>query len=187
MWPSAFRPGTELAFAEDIECERGGLLFWRRKLIKHKTATFRQVNQVDPSVYHDALEFPDGQAVLLTYLCEGQQAAVLQFPVEARAATPEPCRPAPALACDVTSSTVGHPSGHPQQGGHRIKVRSGTVAAPFLGDGSLYRLPASPSTARSAGCVSRRDFARDPMCSWCPRCPSAAPQVVQSENGLRIG
>lgn len=83
------RPGTELAFAEDVE-ERGGLLFWRRKLIKQRMAIFRQVNQNDPSVHHDALEFPDGQVVLLTSLCEEQQATVLQLPVEARAATPEP-------------------------------------------------------------------------------------------------
>jgi hypothetical protein len=31
---------------------------------------------------HDALEFPDGQIVLLTLLREGQQATVLQLPVE---------------------------------------------------------------------------------------------------------
>lgn len=84
------RPGTELAFAENVECERGGLLFWRRKLIKHKMAIFRQINQGDASVHHDALEFPDGVIVLLTSLCDAQQAMVLQLPVDARAATPEP-------------------------------------------------------------------------------------------------
>jgi hypothetical protein len=30
--------------------------------------------------HHDALEFPDGQVVLLTALDEGQQATVLQLP-----------------------------------------------------------------------------------------------------------
>lgn len=84
------RPGTELAFASDVECARGGLLFWRRKLIRHRTAIFRQINQNDPSLHHDALEFPDGEVVLLTSLCEYQQATVLQLPVEAKAATPEP-------------------------------------------------------------------------------------------------
>ena len=84
------RPGTELSFAEDVECKRGGFLFWRRKLIKHRTAIFRQVNQNDPSVHPDALEFPDGDVVLLTSLCGGQQATVLQLPVEAGAAPPEP-------------------------------------------------------------------------------------------------
>jgi hypothetical protein len=33
-----------------------------------------------PHVHHDALEFPDGQIVLLTKLCEGQRAIVLQLP-----------------------------------------------------------------------------------------------------------
>ena len=84
------RPGTELAFAEEVECLRGGLLFWRRKVIKHKTAIFRQINQDEPYVHHDALEFPNGEIVLLTYLCSGQQATVLQLPVEARAVIPEP-------------------------------------------------------------------------------------------------
>lgn len=84
------RPGTELAFARDIECVRGGFLFWRRKLIQHRTAVFRQINQDDPSVHHDALEFPDGEVVLLTSLCDYQQATVLQLPVEVKVATPGP-------------------------------------------------------------------------------------------------
>ncbi len=84
------RPGTELAFAEEVECMRGGLLFWRRKIVKHRTAIFRQINKDDPYIHHDALEFPDGEIVLLTYLCKGQQATVLQLPVEARPVVPEP-------------------------------------------------------------------------------------------------
>ena len=31
-------------------------------------------------VHHDALEFPDGKTVLLTQLCKGQRATVLQLP-----------------------------------------------------------------------------------------------------------
>jgi hypothetical protein len=50
--------------------------------IKHKTAIFRQVNKDKVAAHHDALEFPDGQIVLLTFLCEGQQATVLQLPAE---------------------------------------------------------------------------------------------------------
>jgi hypothetical protein len=84
------RPGTELAFAEDVECMRRGFLFWRRKMIKHRTAIFRQINRDDANVHHDALEFPDGEIVLLTYLCNGQQATVLQLPVAGRAVMPEP-------------------------------------------------------------------------------------------------
>jgi hypothetical protein len=34
-------------------------------------------------IHHDALEFPDGQVVLLTRLCEGQRATVLQLPIGA--------------------------------------------------------------------------------------------------------
>ena len=32
----------------------------------------------------DALEFPDGQVILLTRLCEGQRATVLQLPTALR-------------------------------------------------------------------------------------------------------
>jgi hypothetical protein len=34
------------------------------------------------TAHHDALEFPDGQIVLLTALVEGQRATVLQLPAE---------------------------------------------------------------------------------------------------------
>jgi hypothetical protein len=45
---------------------------------------------MDNSVaHHDALEFPDGQVVLVTRLCDGQRATVLQLPASARAATAE--------------------------------------------------------------------------------------------------
>jgi hypothetical protein len=37
-----------------------------------------------PNVHHDALEFPDGETVLLTRLCEGQHATVLQLPASPR-------------------------------------------------------------------------------------------------------
>jgi hypothetical protein len=68
-------------------------------LIEHRTAIFRQVNQQDPAVHHDALEFPSGEIVLLTSLCSGQRARVLQLPVEAKAATPERVvRPQSSLA-----------------------------------------------------------------------------------------
>ena len=56
------------------------------KSLKHTTAIFRQVNKETPHVHHDSLEFPDGQMVLLTELCEGQEATVLQLP--AQPATP---------------------------------------------------------------------------------------------------
>jgi hypothetical protein len=39
-----------------------------------------------PHVHHDALEFPNGDFVLLTRLCEGQFASVLQLPAAPRSA-----------------------------------------------------------------------------------------------------
>jgi hypothetical protein len=76
------RPGTELSFAREVSCIPTGLLAWRDKVINHRTAIFRQINKEKAAVHHDALEFPDGQIVLLTFLCEGQQATVLQLPAE---------------------------------------------------------------------------------------------------------
>jgi hypothetical protein len=75
-------PGTELSFAEKITCIPTGLLAWRQKVVNHKTAIFRQINKEKATTHHDALEFPDGQVALLTYLCEGQQATILQLPAE---------------------------------------------------------------------------------------------------------
>jgi len=48
--------------------------------LEKKVAQFRQINVGKPRVHHDALEFPDGETVLLTQLCEGQHATVLQLP-----------------------------------------------------------------------------------------------------------
>ena len=75
-------PGTELSFAEEVKCLPTGLMAWRDKVIEHKTAIFRQINKDRVVAHHDALEFPDGQIVLLTCLSEGQQATVLQLPAE---------------------------------------------------------------------------------------------------------
>jgi hypothetical protein len=79
-------PGTELSFAEEARCLSTGLMAWRDKLIEHKTAIFRQINKDKVAAHHDALEFPDGQIVLLTCLREGQEATVLQLPAEPRTA-----------------------------------------------------------------------------------------------------
>ena len=73
-------PGTELAFAGEVACLPAGLLGWRTKTVNHQTAVFRQVNKDKLTAHHDALEFPDGQIVLLTVLSEDQAARVLQLP-----------------------------------------------------------------------------------------------------------
>jgi hypothetical protein len=71
-------PGTELSFAYEVK--RSRLWPWSKNIIPHKTAIFRQVNLANPNAHHDALEFPNGDIVLLTYLMEGQEATVLQLP-----------------------------------------------------------------------------------------------------------
>ena len=72
-------PGTELAFAQEIACMRS-LFAWKTRIINHQTAIFRQVNKDRQWSHHDALEFPDGRTELLTDLCEGQEATILQLP-----------------------------------------------------------------------------------------------------------
>lgn len=79
------RPGTELAFEQDIECEAALAILPSRK-VGQRLARFRQVNVDQPCVHHDALEFPDGKVVLVTRLREGQCATVLQMPADARTA-----------------------------------------------------------------------------------------------------
>ena len=79
-------PGTELSFAEEITCIATGMPGRATRTIGHKTAIFRQINKEKALAHHDALEFPDGQALLLTCLCEGQRATVLQLPAAPKTA-----------------------------------------------------------------------------------------------------
>jgi hypothetical protein len=80
-------PGTEIAFERDVECDH---VFGRLMpslgfgTIGDRVARFRQVNLGQPATHHDALEFPSGKVVLLTKLCEGQRATVLQLPATQR-------------------------------------------------------------------------------------------------------
>ena len=73
-------PGTELAFEENVKYDNRWI--WTR------TTNYRvgKFNSIDPHVrerHHDAIEFPDGSYVLVTQLCTGQRATVLQLPVTA--------------------------------------------------------------------------------------------------------
>jgi hypothetical protein len=72
-------PGTEVAFDRSVEFEPRFALFPRRK-VADRVARFRQIDMDKPSTHHDALEFPNGQIVLLTRLVEGQTVTVLQMP-----------------------------------------------------------------------------------------------------------
>ena len=71
-------PGTELAFEKEVRFETRMVFSWG---LGHTVAKFRKINK---GVHRDALEFPDGQTVLLTHLCKGQHATVLQLPVDPR-------------------------------------------------------------------------------------------------------
>ena len=81
-------PGTELGFEKEVQCETT-FVFGSRRQLGHKVAQFRQVNMDQSNLHHDALEFPNGQIVLLTHLCEGQHATVLQLPAGPRVTTNE--------------------------------------------------------------------------------------------------
>jgi hypothetical protein len=70
-------PGTEIAFDSDVEFD--GTFF--KKKVTDKLARFRTVDTDHEHRHHDALEFADGQIVLLTLLYPGQHATVLQLPV----------------------------------------------------------------------------------------------------------
>jgi len=82
------QPGTELTFDHEP-------LYWRpftrwlpRKRptrLASTLARFRQINLDRRDTHHDALEFSDGTIVLLTRLCPGQRATVLQLPADAHA------------------------------------------------------------------------------------------------------
>ena len=82
-------PGTELAFEKEVE--RGAsFAFLPARRLPHRVARFRQVNLNHRAMHHDALEFPDGKIVLVTDLCEGQHATVLQLPSTGRPASIRP-------------------------------------------------------------------------------------------------
>jgi hypothetical protein len=79
------RPGTELAFDQDVSYSRGFGLIPPRfgyATIPHRVARFRQIDIDRPNTHHDALEFPNGEVVLVTMLRGGQTATVLQLPTD---------------------------------------------------------------------------------------------------------
>jgi hypothetical protein len=75
-------PGTELAFSKEVVLATAGMFTSGELTIGQTLAIFRQINKEKPRVHHDALEFPDGRIVLLTMLCDGQEATVLQLPAQ---------------------------------------------------------------------------------------------------------
>jgi hypothetical protein len=71
-------PGTELAFAKEVEYDNRWI--WKR-VTNFRVGKFGAIEPNVPHRHHDAIEFPDGSSVLVTLLCEGQRATVLQLPV----------------------------------------------------------------------------------------------------------
>ncbi len=98
-------PGTEASFVEQVR--RRATWPWTRTAISYKTAVFRQIDKDKPNTHHDALEFPNGEVVLLTNLAEGQQATVLQLPASPEKLKEQPAREAGRAAlldrADVTN------------------------------------------------------------------------------------
>jgi hypothetical protein len=81
-------PGTELAFSKEVALATAGMVGGELS-VAQTLAIFRQINKEQPRTHHDALEFPDGRVVLLTLLCDGQEATVLQLPAQPTTATEE--------------------------------------------------------------------------------------------------
>ena len=151
------RPGTELAFEHDVECEPMLGILPSRKL-GQRLARFRQVNVEQPCVHHDALEFPDGKIVLVTRLREGQQATVLQMPAALRGehVAPQHGGSDQRIAGDGSSGCCRGPIGLPsaertsssRHGGHGLELRKST-------DGSASRAQLCTRLMHKLGCRER--------------------------------
>ena len=70
-------PGTELAFADNVKYD--SRWFWTRRSA-FRVGKLGEIDRHLPDRHHDTIEFPDGSHVLVTLLCEGQRATVLQLP-----------------------------------------------------------------------------------------------------------
>jgi hypothetical protein len=99
-------PGTEIAFEREAEHDHAlrrilpGLRFGK---IGARLALFCQVDTTRTHVHHDALEFSNGRFELITRLCEGQRATVLQLPASAPAASDHEWQKAPVSAPDLVT------------------------------------------------------------------------------------
>jgi hypothetical protein len=81
-------PGTEIVFEKEAKYRHpfaGILPGFHFGKPAAKVARFRQINLDKPHTHHDALEFADGRTLLLTQLCPGQRATVLQLPAQLQA------------------------------------------------------------------------------------------------------
>jgi hypothetical protein len=93
-------PGTELAFAEDVKYDN------RSKAINFRVGKFGAIEPHVPHRHHDAIEFPDGSNVLVTLLCEGQRATVLQLPIGAQVSERSPKAATTAQAHETAAASA---------------------------------------------------------------------------------
>ena len=97
-------PGTEVAFDREVELDYTlDRLIPRLRFGKlgERLARFRQIDVDKPHVHHDALELASGEIVLLTRLCEGQHATVLQLPASRNTTDAEPDGSRASLEAEV--------------------------------------------------------------------------------------
>ena len=71
-------PGSELAFDKEVRYIRARLY---TSCASSCVARFCKIERRVPDQHRDALSFPDGSAVLVNELSEGQYARVIQLPV----------------------------------------------------------------------------------------------------------
>jgi hypothetical protein len=94
-------PGTELAFADDVQYDNRWI--WT-KTVHFRVGKFAAIEPGVPHRHHDAIEFPDGSRVLVTQLSDGQTVTVLQLPVLHRRTGSVPST---ATADPVPSAAIG--------------------------------------------------------------------------------
>jgi hypothetical protein len=82
------KPGTELVFDAPVSFRGFFRFLLQAQQNTSRLARFRHVNEGNPLLHHDALEFDTGQIVLLTNLRTGQYATVIQLPAARAPAWP---------------------------------------------------------------------------------------------------
>src|SRR5215470_8713190 len=93
-------PGTELAFENDVTWRRPFFGLFHKRQYCGRLARFRKVDKKHAARHHDAIEFPNGQTILLTDLRPGQRATVLQLPAVAQTGADERSTKAHTTAID---------------------------------------------------------------------------------------
>jgi hypothetical protein len=120
-------PGTEIAFDTALPPNFRILRMCAGKLrnimsgektVIQEVGRFRYVEIENPTAHHDAIEFPNGEVMLLTGLRPGQRATVLQLPARPKARTPANER-ADAANSASPSATVAQGS---ELGAHRGSI-----------------------------------------------------------------